>query len=125
MLEFDTTSSSILSELRAILEDLNEGDASADWNGSDPDVTKFLLGLVGTPEEKFSSPFQLSDNVRRGLIERAEQAGSRALSWNLSQFDSIGGKGTIRSVWKSLKSEDLVGGRKRAMVIVGAERNAE
>ena len=50
--EFDTTSSSILSELRAILADLNQSPESEGWEGSDPNLTSILVNLVGEPERK-------------------------------------------------------------------------
>ena len=113
--EFDTTSSSIRSKLRAILEDLNQSQDSPVWESSDPDVTKFLIGLINDQRDKFSNPFQLADNIKRELVRKAEDTGARALSWDLSQFDKVGGRGTIRSVWNNLKSDNLVGGKKRCL----------
>ena len=43
LLEFDTTSSSILSKLRGILDGLNHDSDEPEWDSSDPDVTKFLI----------------------------------------------------------------------------------
>ena len=74
-----------------------------------------LLGLIVDQEEKFSSPFEFADNIKRGLIARAEEAGGSALSWDLTQFDKIGGCGTIRSVWAELKPDELISGKKRPL----------
>ena len=101
--EFDTTSSSILSELRAILPDLNQSHESVGWEGSDPNLTSILMNLVVKPEEKISNPFLMSDRVRDELVARAEQAGARSISWDLALFDKIGGNGTITNVWNRLK----------------------
>ena len=111
--EFGTTSSSILSELKAILLDLNQSPTSPSWDGSDPNMTSVLLNLVGEASEKMSNPFVMTDRVRNELVSRAEQAGARALSWDLSQFDKVGGKGTITAVWNRLKGNGMVGGVKR------------
>ena len=111
--EFDTTSSSILSELRAILADLNQSPESEGWEGSDPNLTSMLVNLVGDPEEKIPNPFLMSDRVRNELVARAEQAGARAMSWDMTQFDKIGGRGTLTTVWNRLKGCGLVGGVKR------------
>ena len=113
--EFELTSSSVRSELRAILGELNEGDESPGWNSEDPDVTDFILGLVGDSTDQFSNPFQLTENIRKEIIQRAEQAGSRALMWNMSTYDKVGGRGTIRSVWNKLKTNHLVKGQKRKL----------
>ena len=83
--------------------------------GSDPDVTKFLLGLLGDNKESFLSPFQLADAVRRQMISGAEQAGSKALAWDITQCNKIGGSGTLTSVWRSLKSDERTSGRKRSL----------
>ena len=56
---------------------------------------------------------ELAETLRREMVARAENAGSRALSWDISQFDKIGGKGTITSVWNMLKSDERVSGQKR------------
>ena len=56
----------------------------------------------------------MAENIRRRIVLRAEQARVRALMWNMSYFDKIGGSGTLTSVWKRLKSEDKVRGRKRS-----------
>ena len=77
--EFDTTSSSILSELRAILADLNESQERVGWDGSDPNLTSILMYLVVEPEEKISNPFLMSDRVRDELVAHAEQAGAMGL----------------------------------------------
>ena len=73
-------------------------------DGSDPDVTSVLIELLGENEERFVSPFQLAEAVRNQMIARAEQAGSRALAWDMSQYNRIGGNGTLTSVWRRLKS---------------------
>ena len=78
-------------------------------------MTGLLVGLKGDNSEKYSNPFQLSDKVKRELILRAEIAGGRALSWDFSHFDKIGGKGTLQAVWKRLKSESLIRGEKRSL----------
>ena len=91
-----------------ILDGLNESQGSQSWEGSDPDVTKLLLGLISDTEDTFPSPFHLADSVRRRLISMAEEAGARALSWDISQYNKIGGKGTLNSVWNNLKSDEKV-----------------
>ena len=113
--EFDSTSSSVLNELRVILEDLDQGRDDPTWDSTDPDVTNFLVGLVNDPDEKFSNPFQLTESVRRELIQRAEASGARALSWDLPDFDRIGGNGMIRRVWSNLKADGKVTGMKRSI----------
>ena len=115
MPEFDTTSSSIMSELRAILEEYNQNQSSPQWDSSDPDVTGFLVGLLGEQNDKLSTAFEVSDMIRNELVERAERTGARALSWDLSSFNKVGGSGTITSVWRRLKSDSLVRGCKRSL----------
>ena len=58
----------MLSELRVMLSDLGSLHGSPVWEGSDPDVTKFLVGLVGDDVEKLSNPFELANSVRRELV---------------------------------------------------------
>ena len=123
MPEFDSTSSSILDELKVILDGLNESQSSQSWEGSDPDVTNFLLGLISDTEDTFPSPFHLADSVRRRLISMAEEAGARALSWDISQYNKIGGKGTLNSVWSNLKSDEKVRGRKRSLKNESSDEN--
>jgi len=114
MPEFDTTSSSMLEELKVILDGLNETQSSQTWEGSDPDVTKLLLGLRGETEDMFPSPFHLAESVRRRMVSMAEEPGARALSWDISHYNKIRGKGTLNSVWSNLKSDERVRGRKRS-----------
>ena len=117
--DFDTTTSSILSELRAVLEDVNQTgedqNQSLMGDSSDPNITSFLLSLVGGSEEKFSNPFQLSENIKRELVMMAEHTGARALAWDLSLFNKVGGNGTLTSVWNRLKSSSMVRGMKRSL----------
>ena len=124
-LEFESLDSSVLSELHVILNDLNSPQVSPDWDSSDPDVTRLLLGLMGETGEKISNPFDLAENVRRELVARAERAGTRALSWDFSHFDKVGGKGTVMSMWRRLKSDERVGGKKRSMSSVSDEEATE
>ena len=56
----------------------------------------------------------MSDAVRDELIRRANETGKRAIEWDLSTFDKVGGSGTIRSVWNTLKSKGKVDGKKRS-----------
>ena len=121
-LEFESLDSTVLSELREILNDLSSGNDNSLWEESDPDMTRLLVGLIGNDEEKFSNAFEVAESIRRKLVHQAEQAGSRALNWNLSHFDRIGGRGTITSVWNILKSDERVGGKKR---ILSRESNDE
>ena len=113
-IQFDTMTSSVAAELRNMLSDFDDSQSEVDWRDlSDPDLEGALINLVGPCENKLSSPFQLTDRIRRELIRRAEQAGSRALDWSMSSYDKIGGEGTLRSVWIRLKDGCKVGGRKR------------
>ena len=80
-------------------------------------MTKFLRGLIGNQNDKSSNPFQMSESVRRDLVTRAEEAGARAMSWNMSDFDKIGGRGVIRRMWNGLKSDGLVCGIKRSVSV--------
>ena len=125
-LEFESLSSSVLSDLQVILNDLNNPADSPTWDSSDPDMTCFLLGLIGDNDErKFSSTFEIAENVRRELVARAERAGTRALSWDITQFDRVGGRGTIRNVWNRLKSDERTGGRKRSHSTLSEEESLE
>ena len=125
MPEFDTTSSSILSEIRPILDENNIDQISPRWESSDPDVTGAILGLLGENPEKISNPFQLSDRIRNELIDRAERTGARALLWDLPTFNDVGGRGTITSVWNRLKSNSFVRGCKRVRSSDGSEVSDE
>ena len=125
-LEFESLSSSVLSDLQVILNDMNNPADSPTWDSSDPDMTCFLLGLIGDNDErKFSSTFEIAENVRRELVARAESAGTRALSWDITQFDRVGGRGTIRNVWNRLKSDERTGGRKRPNSPLSEEESLE
>ena len=112
-IEFETLSSSVLEEMKLLLSDSSGTQESVKWDGSDPNITRFLIGLAGDDESKITNPFDLADRVRREMIARAEETGARALDWDVSQFDKIGGRGTMVSVWKDLKSDERIGGRKR------------
>ena len=123
--EFDTTSSSILSEIRAILDENNIDQTSHKWESSDPDVTGAILGLLGGNTEKLSNPFQLSDRIRNELVDRAERTGTRALSWDLPSFNKVGGRGKLTSAWNRLKADSCVRGRKRALSSDSSEASDE
>ena len=101
--DFESMDSSILSELRLIMNELSGSSSSMAFDESDPDLTGVLAGLVGDEGHRVSSAFQMSERLKQELISRAEQAGSRALEWNSSQLNKIGGSDTIRSVWRRLK----------------------
>ena len=94
---------------------MNQSVESQNWDSSDPDMTSFILSLVGDLGGKLSNPFQLSDNIKKELILMAERTGARALAWDLSLFNKVGGNGTLTSVWNRLKSSNLVGGTKRPL----------
>lgn len=68
---------------------------------------------MGPWEGKLSTPFQMTDKIKRELVRRAEQTGGRALDWTMSTFNKVGGAGTLRAVWERLKSCHLIRGRKR------------
>ena len=111
--QFDTLTSSIEEELRAILSDI-DSNSDPEWPDlSDPDLESAIIDLIGPLKEKISTPFQLTDKIKRELIRRAEQTGGRALDWSMNTFNKVGGKGTLRSIWNRLKSCHLVSGRKR------------
>ena len=74
---------------------------------------------------KFSTPFELSEHIENMLKAQASQAGARALSWRLSDFDRVGGKNTLRMIWSSLKSELRVEGRKRKILEDDEDPNTE
>ena len=123
--EFETTSSSILNELRMILSELSGNDNSDFFDSSDPDLTGALAGMIGDQDKKISTPFQLCERIRQELIARAEQAGSRALNWSLSQFNRVGGESTVRSVWRRLKSLQVVRGEKRVLSLSMSEEEEQ
>ena len=62
---------------------------------------------------KFLNLFDLSEEVRRPLIMKAEQAGTSALMWIMGCFDRIGGKGSIRNVFNKFKGISMVKGKKK------------
>ena len=71
--EFETLNSSVLEELRSLLSDSSSAQDNNECDGSDPNITKFLIGLVGDSESKITNPFDLADRVRREMITRAEE----------------------------------------------------
>ena len=75
-------------------------------------MEEVILGLTHRTLS-FNNPFVLAQHIQQTLIQQAEQAGSRALEWDISQFDKIGGKNTLRTVWASLKEEQRTKGLKR------------
>ena len=81
-------------------------------NTSDPVMEQVIISLTDR-SSKFNNPFQLAEHIEQMLRTQAEQAGTRALSWNISDFDKIGGQNTLRTVWNSLKEEHRVCGLKR------------
>ena len=125
MPEFESLDFSTLNELQIILDEMSSEPESQGWDGSDPDITGLLVGLVGEEGARFSNPFELAENVKRELISRAENAGSRALLWNLSHYDRIGGRGTLMSVWNHLKTQEKVGGVKRSLSSSSADDESE
>ena len=65
---------------------------------------------------KFSNPFDLSQHIQQVLRDQAEQAGSRAVTWTLRDFDKVGGPETLRTIWADLKAEErVVGSREMHM----------
>ena len=100
-------------------EDAGEIVAPGWSDTSDPLMEQVIINLTDR-SSMFSNPFQLTEHIRETLIRQAEQSGARAISWSLSDFDKIGGKNTLRTVWSSLKSERRVRGVKR-----NAESSAE
>ena len=103
------------------MADLDDSPDPAWVDTSDPDVEKALIGLAmgegETRSDKFLSPFQLADSMQTELVRRAEETGSRALVWNMSSIDRVGGRGTLRRIWQILKSKKVVGGRKRKLSV--------
>ena len=92
----------------------NSVDDEEAWkDSSDPIIERVILGLTDR-NKTFNNPFQLSTHIREMLVAQATQAGARALSWRLEDFDKIGGEGTLRSIWRDLKGEWRVHGVKRA-----------
>ena len=81
-------------------------------SSQDPVTEDVILGMI-TGEDEFNNPFQVTDNIREGMIRQAEQAGRRALDWELSSFDRVGGENTLRRVWAALKGNMRVRGKKR------------
>ena len=77
------------------------------------DLEGALISILGTGKGILSTPFQLIEKIRRELVRRAEVTGNRAMEWNMTSFDNVGGKGTLRSVWNRLNSSGMVKGRKR------------
>ena len=73
----------------------------------------------------FDNPFYLSNHIRETLILQVEESGARTLSWNLSEFDKIGGYNTLRTVWASLKSEERTLGVKRSASVLMANRSGD
>ena len=73
-----------------------------------------LLNLTDR-NRSFNNPFQLATHVQEILLKQAEQAGGRAVSWKLEDFDKVGGANTLRMVWNELKSESRVLGKKRSL----------
>ena len=92
----------------------NSVDDEEAWkDSSDPIIERVILGLTDR-NKTFNNPFELSNHIREILVAQATQAGARALSWRLEDFDKIGGEGTLRSIWRDLKGEWRVHGVKRA-----------
>ena len=63
--QFETTNSSVLSELRDILEVLEGGEerGSSDWSSmSEQDLERMLVSLTGS-EKKFSTPFEINEDI--------------------------------------------------------------
>ena len=89
-----------------------QNECTASWlNSSDPILEQVILGLTDR-SSKFSNPFQLAEHIQEMLITQAEQAGGRALTWNIADFDRIGGRDTLRTIWADLKAEQRVRGVK-------------
>ena len=122
-IEFESINSSVLSELRMIMNDLSSGSNSMTFDESDPDLTGALAGLVGDENNKLSNAFQICERVKQELISRAEQAGSRALEWSNSHFERIGGGNTLRSVWRRLKFLQMVRGEKRNLTLSSGDED--
>ena len=74
-----------------------------------PQLSPLNLSIKSMPNTIHLSE---TNNVRRELVSRAEQAGTRALAWNLYHFDRVGVRGTDISVWNNLKADERVGGKK-------------
>ena len=81
-------------------------------NSFDPVLEQVILGLTDR-DEIFHNPFQLASHVAKTLMNQIEQASNRAISWNLSSFDRVGGKNTLRVIWEQLRLERRVVGKKR------------
>ena len=77
-------------------------------------MEQVLLNLTDR-DRSFNNPFQLATHVQEILLKQAEQAGGRAVSWKLEDFDKVGGANTLRMVWNELKSESRVLGKKRSL----------
>ena len=113
--EFDIWSSGTEERVLSIIEraeaELNE---DLDWaEESVPSFEGEILGLV-SDRQIFNNPFDLTDEVRRKMMLRGEQAAARAQEWNLNSFDNVGGINTLRNIWASLKGAHKVRGIKRS-----------
>ena len=104
----DQNANSVSQSNDLLVQDSSHGMGSS----QDPIMEDFLLGMVPR-EQGFNNPFQVAEGLRNEMVRQAEQSGRRAIEWNLSSFDRVGGENTLRRVWASLKSQNRISGVKR------------
>ena len=110
--EFDSISSSLNEKIMCMLDKVRPSTDSS-WS-SVPGVEEVIIDLVDQ-EKVYQNPFQLTEDIRRELASRVDNAAERALNWSLSSYDEVGGRNTLRSVWSKLKSSHRVRGSKRSV----------
>ena len=115
LIEFESISSSLNEQLAFMVDSINPGSNTIQWEeSSDPNIEDAIIGMAD-PERCYQNPFQLSEDIRNEVGRRSEASEMGVINWSLSSFDQIGGRNTLRSVWAKLKGGKRVRGAKRSL----------
>ena len=96
--EFDSMGTEVLREIVGVMDDV-ENELLTGWpKGRDPDLEGSILEVV--EGILFDNSFQLADSLD---------------GWSQELFDRVGGRGTLRELWRRLKQLKQVIGLKRKL----------
>ena len=121
-LEFEELNLSLLRQVADMVEEeesnvresgrelaLSSTSSSLSGMSSDLEVEKAIINLLDQ-EKTYSTPDQIDEDIVRQVVRRTESASERSLSWGANE---LGGPGTLKRIWLSMKNNERLRGVKR------------
>ena len=83
--------------------------SSSSGMSSDLEVEKEIINMLDQ-EKVYSTPYQIDEEIVRQVVRRTESASERSLRWGANE---LGGLGTLKKIWLSMKNSERLRGVKR------------